>query len=166
MEQLRSHDGAVRGPGCQQDLLERARLYFERKAGRPVSNAEAREWLDALVEYLRTAQRWADEAAAHRASTAPHPDDQQDTQGSNRNTQGLPVNPAPRRIAAAGKPRASGRHATRDTASVTIGVRGRSSGVTNGMLPMSPEVSPGIHGRPGGRPGGICGPDEALTGQE
>lgn len=75
MEHLRDDSGTSRDQGSL-DNLERARLYFERKAGRPVSTAEAREWLDSLVEYLRTAQRWAAEAAAREATGIYSVDDQ------------------------------------------------------------------------------------------
>ena len=67
MEHLRDDSSISRDQGSM-DNLERARRYFEKKAGRPVSSAEAREWLDRLVEYLRTAQRWAREAAEREES--------------------------------------------------------------------------------------------------
>lgn len=98
-----------------QDNLERARRYFERKAGRPVSSAEAREWLDSLVDYLRTAQRWADEAAVRDASETSREDVQTDiqahVQGSAGDIQPLPPRRASRRIAAQGK---SGMNKQRD----------------------------------------------------
>lgn len=91
-----------------QDNLERARLYFERKAGRPVSTALAREWLDSLVDYLRTAQRWAAEAAMREASEISSEDVQMDIRtdapGSTGDIQPLPPRRASRRIAARGKP--------------------------------------------------------------
>jgi hypothetical protein len=117
MEQLRNDGGAVRSPG-RLDNLERARQYFERKAGMPVSSAEAREWLDSLVDFLRTAQRWAADEAAHRASTACQPDIQPLARDSSRDTQALPPAPVSRRIAAHRKPRASGRDSTRNTRDV------------------------------------------------
>lgn len=97
------------------DNLERARRYFERKAGRPVSSAEAREWLDSLVDYLRTAQRWAAEAALREASATSsedvRTDIQVDAQGATRDIQPLPPPRASRRIAARGM---SGKNKRRD----------------------------------------------------
>lgn len=98
---------AVQNPDGQ-DNLERARRYFERKAGRPVSSAEAREWLDSLVDYLRTAQRWAAEAAMREASATSCEDVQTDIQADAQRSAGdiqpLPPRRASRRIAARGKP--------------------------------------------------------------
>ncbi|MDM8000302.1 MAG: hypothetical protein QUS33_09955 [Dehalococcoidia bacterium] len=100
------------------DNLERARRYFERKAGRPVSSTEAREWLDSLVDYLRTAQRWAAEAAMREASATSGEDVQMDihmaAQGSAMDIQPLPPRRASRRIAAQGKPGKSGLNRQRD----------------------------------------------------
>lgn len=76
MEPLLDDSSTSRDQGSM-DNLERARLYFEKKAGRPVSTAEAREWLDRLVEYLRTAQRWAREAAEREAAGISSVDAQQ-----------------------------------------------------------------------------------------
>jgi hypothetical protein len=118
VEQLRNDNGAVRSPG-RQDNLERARLYFERKAGRPVSSAEAREWLDSLVEYLRTAQRWAEEAAAREASATIQPL----AQDPGQDTQTLPPAPASRRIAAHRISRTSGQHIARNTQDVITDVQ-------------------------------------------
>ncbi|MDM7940498.1 MAG: hypothetical protein QUS07_09170 [Methanothrix sp.] len=102
-------DGKAVDDQSSLDNLERARLYFERKAGRPMSTALAREWLDSLVDYLRTAQRWAAEAAIRDASETSSEDVQTDiqvdAQGSAVDIQPLPPRRASRRIAARGKTR-------------------------------------------------------------
>jgi hypothetical protein len=118
VEQLRNDNGAVRSPG-RQDNLERARLYFERKAGTPVSSAEAREWLDSIMEYLRTARRWAAEAAVRDASSTIPPL----AQDPGQDTQALPPAPASRRIAAHRDSRTSRQLITRNTQDVCTDVQ-------------------------------------------
>jgi hypothetical protein len=118
VEQLRNDNGAVRSPG-RQDNLERARLYFERKAGTPVSSAEAREWLDSILEYLRTARRWAAEAAVRDASATIPPL----AQDSSQDTQALPPTPASRRIAANRDSRTSRQRIARNTQDVCTDVQ-------------------------------------------
>lgn len=112
-------DGTAVHESDGQDNLERARLYFERKAGRPVSSALAREWLDSLVDYLRTAQRWAAEAVVRDASETSREDVQTDiqvdTQCPTGDIQPLPPRRASRRIAARGKPEKNKQRDIRNT---------------------------------------------------
>lgn len=106
MEQLRNDGGAVPGLN-EQEVLERARAMFERKAGVPVSAAEAREWLDSLVGFYRRIERWVIEDADEKAAMERQQEIQRDARDPSRDTQGLPVDLATRRIAAKRKVRKS-----------------------------------------------------------
>jgi hypothetical protein len=126
MEQLRNDGGAVRSLD-EREHLERTRAMFERKAGRPVSAVEAREWLDSLVGFYRRIERWVIEDAAEQAAMERRQEIQRDARepgrDSSRDTQGLPPESASRRLPAQRKTRASTRNSTRNTRNVHKGVQ-------------------------------------------
>jgi hypothetical protein len=122
MEQLRNDGGAVPGLN-EQDVLERARAMFERKAGVPVSAAEAREWLDSLVGFYRRIERWVVEDAAEKAAMERQQEIQPLERDPSRDTQGLPPAPASRRLPAQRKTGRSTRCVTGNTRNVHKGVQ-------------------------------------------
>lgn len=99
MERLRSGYGAGRSLE-EREHLERARSMFERRAGKPVSAAEAQEWLDVLVDFYRIVERWVIEEAEEADAGRP-----QDVQQGGRDIPALPAGPVPRRIASRRKAR-------------------------------------------------------------
>jgi len=104
-------DGARRKLG--DELVARAQVYFERKAGRPVTPVEAEEWLLSLIDYFAILRRWSENPPSPAGQDVPMvaPDIQCPNTGTSsrankRSKQAAAVN-TPSRARSVGQPVAS-----------------------------------------------------------